>query len=402
MPPERDVASAVTRLVRKDLVDRTFCTPPGIELASLGSLPLSRREAILPSHTSARGLWIVRAPADRGGTIKVIHASTARFLRRHRRAGAVASVAAGSPLPSLPLVVARLVLDGLLELETEAGFVGGPAALRDVINPARMPRAHDPRDRIGVLSIEALRYAAALPRASAWSLAQRLYAFNTWPATAAWRRRLPGPDAVQAWLAIAGASGVTARALRRSWTPAHAPARSGWFAWIPRRARASRPRFKIYVSPVPDALPDAFATVVRVLSELGAPHMKVGRDLAGILRPDKVVVHLHTREAMRRVMRALATALDGTPAQGVPLSAAGPDPAGLFSWGIDPPRRDLDIVGRGIESWRGWLARQFAAHLASAGAADGGVERWEFARARLALDGVDTDRWLPLDLPGAR
>lgn len=393
---ERHPPQSVTPRIRRDLVDRAVRLLPIWELVSLGSLTPRDRAALLPAGGSPRGLWLLRARDGAHGTLKVVHASTARLLRR--RAAPATPPSDPAAADSLALVLGRLVLDGILEMETASGFVSGPAAYAQVVvNGTRRGRAQC----IDRLSAEALRYAANLPPMNPWSLAQRLYAFNSWPVTLGWRQRLPNARALQTWLTLSGSD--TARLLRRNWKALAAPPRSGWRAWIPRENALAPPRFKIYVSPVPHALPETFADVVRVLSDFKSAHFKVGRDLAGILRPDKLVIHLESRATMRRVLQALAAQLRGTPAQGVPFTAAGPVASGLLTWGVDPPLREFNLVGRGIESWRGWLVRQLASYLASvAGAPQAGVAAWQFARDRLALDGVDTTHWLPQDLPGAR
>ena len=172
-----------------------------------------------------------------------------------------------------------------------------------------------------------------------------------------------------------------------------------WLSWSSRLVRrtpsASEPTYKLYVSPHLDSIRDAFQTTVQVISKLAVPSFKVGGDVYGLLRPDKLVVYFENVDDLQRASSLLTERLAGRPPHGVPFTAeiAGD---GLLSWAIDPPR-DLSLPGwQQAGSWRIWVTNCLSTALLSAkAAATEAVEPCRFALDRLRLDGVDTTSWIP-------
>jgi hypothetical protein len=169
--------------------------------------------------------------------------------------------------------------------------------------------------------------------------------------------------------------------------------------WRARRKRdaLAAPAFtyKLYVSPRCEALPDAFLATMEVASALKAPRFKVGKDVYGLLRPDKIVVYFDRLEQVQEAADRLQRRLGGCPAHGVPFTAelAGD---GLLSWGTDPPRERQALDWQERESWRLWLTNRLATALLAAKAARSqAVEPWQFALQRVGLEGVDTQSWTP-------
>jgi hypothetical protein len=265
--------------------------------------------------------------------------------------------------------VARLVADGVLEVEREGELVWGPAALEPSQAPAR--------GRLALLSIEALRLAQALPGNDPRPVAVRLYGYNGRPMTPAWKRRWPSPEVVETRLGIAGK-------LDGRWI---ASGRSGWLSWRAREAEAREggPTWKLYVSPAPEALEGAFGGIVEALARGRAARFKIGPDAAGLLRPDKIVAYFPSFERLGEAAGMITERLEGIPAQGVPFTSeiAGD---GLLSWGLDPPAAG--------ESWRFRLVHRLAAALLAARVA-GAAEPWRAALERVRLEGVDVETWTP-------
>lgn len=300
--------------------------------------------------------------------------------------------------------ILRLLAEGVLEVEHGGTFVGGPAALGRLAPGAA---AGVGRGRLAELSVAALRHAQRLPLEDPLELSFRLYSFHRRPLTPGWRRRLGSPQAVDGFLGVSGIAG---------WEPLQAARSDGWRSWrlrgSPRSSLeaafpASAPTYKLYVSPIPEALPETFPAAAAALAAARALSFKVGADAAGLLRPDKLVAYFPDFDSLAGAAGLLAERLAGIPPHGVPFTAEiGGD--GLLSWGMDPPRREGGLGPRGEESWRLWLTHRLARALLApraekagdetggpAGAATGGEEPWRLALERLRLEGVSTETWTP-------
>ena len=314
-----------------------------------------------------------------GDALRALTRAAGDLFRSLARPREVDPAAAGGPE-----ALARLVLDGVLEVEHEGAFVarvGAHRAYFDGLPPT--PRA----SRLAALSDDAVRYAESLGVHDVRVLRQRLYRYHTRPASPAWRRRLAGDGAVARFLRIG-------RGQRRGLTHT---LDAGWLYWRPARGvgRAA-PAYKLYVSPGIDDAPAALDATLAVLSRTrGMVAVKVGRDVHALLRPDKLVAYFRDRDALRAATGELAAALRGMPAHGVPFTSdVGGD--GLLSWAADPPADTISIDWVGDGSWRAWIAGRLASSLALAASEPGGdAPGWLFALDRLSLDGVDLATWAP-------
>lgn len=296
--------------------------------------------------------------------------------------------------------VVGLVLDGILEIESGGGFISGAAAFPLLCGPLRVPEVSD---AVARLSREALLHAQDLETADPQALMMALYLYNRVPITPFWSARFPDGDAVLAYL---GADRGSLRALlEQDWVPSRNE--TGWLRWS---SQAALPRdesegmYKLYISPRPERIRDVFAVTVRVLSGLAGTQLKIGDDVSGLLRPDKLVAHFPARAHLDHAADELRRELAGCDAQGVPFTA-GLDESGLLSWGVDPPDHEHVLRWTLRESWRVWLARHLGAAIAvakttaPAGALAalpaGGIEPWLFAMDRARRHGVDIETWTP-------
>jgi len=369
-----------------------FRSSPFVDLKQLADLAPEQREPFreLESDSDFFGLLVPRPPLTMN--IKSVARQTADLFR---------ALATPSHLDRMLLGdddyrndIIDLVLDGILEIESGDAFVCGADAFPVVCPPAGDP---DMGTAAAQLSRNALLHAQDLETADPHVLTNALYLYNRIPLSPFWKARFPNRDAVMAHL---GADRGSLRVLLdRDWI-ANPPEKSaGWLSWFPRNAKPRQPggvTHKLYVSPRPEQIRDAFEIVVRVLGDFPGAQFKIGQDAAGLLRPDKLVTYFVTREQLDEAASALCRELAGCEAHGVPFTA-GIDEAGLLSWGVDPPDSDRALSWLGRESWRLWVVQRLAAALSLAKSARsaGAVEPWRFAIARAQRQGVDVATWTP-------
>jgi hypothetical protein len=288
--------------------------------------------------------------------------------------------------------IARLVADGVLEVEHDGAYVSGAPAGELVLSD----HSRGGSGRIGELTRSALRYGQELGGLPAQLLALRLYCYGRRPVSPALVRRLPNAAAIDAHLGIQP-GGPARDALGTGWReiPPARGERTYWRSW--RRVlgwTGNTAAYKLYVSPSLDAVAPALAAIAELLcGARGANAFKVGADLRGLCRPDKLVAYFDRLEDLHEGAARLRERLDGCPAHGVPFTAA-VTPDGLLSWGADPPR-ESPAVPAGT-SWRLWVAERLAECLTLATESEpSGLEPWQFALRRLRLSGIDTDTWVP-------
>jgi hypothetical protein len=294
-------------------------------------------------------------------------------------------------------VLARLVVDGVLEVATDDGFRSGSAAAGLVLQGSSTAG----HGRIAELSTAALRYGQALAALPVVVLAGRLYSYGQRPVSPALKRRMPDVRAVDEFAGIAPDGPVGRTLGAAGWVERRQDAGGGvapWRFWAPgtgrreRRNGQSGAMYKLYVSPTLDGMPETVAAVAGSLATSpGVRGFKVARDVIGLCRTDKIVGYFDRLEDLRHGASRIVEELAGTSAQGVPFSAA-ITLDGLVSWGVDPPSD-----GAARTSWRAWVVERLAEYLRAGGQGEdaGEVEPWQFALERLRLAGVDTDTWVP-------
>lgn len=327
------------------------------------------------------------AGPDSGLPNKIVDRAAANLFEHLSQPGAAPDAA----VDRLP----ELVFDGVLEVETADGFVGGPRAFELMGFGSTVSVGNS---RLGRLSQSALEYAERLQLDDEDRVLARLYAYHRVPLSRRWERTYPGPEAILDLL--------PKRLLAGSWV-GPAEGRPYWLSWTSRTSypvegRADFP-YKLYVSPRPEAVPEVLPAFVEALTDSPAERFKIGPDASGLLRPDKIVVYLRDARQTAVVADALQRALKGFEPHGVPFTAE-LSGDGLISWGGDPPP-DAAPIGRRSESWRLSVCRRLAEYLLAARRA--GLQSAlavDFALARLNLDCVDVSSFAPagLDRPAAR
>ena len=367
-----------------------FRSSPHVALKRLAELDAEQRESFLELENDPEfyGLFVPRPPLLMN--LKSVARQTAELFR---------ALATPSHLDDALLAdeesagdVVDLVLDGILEIESGDGFVCGADALPVVCPPAGIPEV---RDAVMRLSRDALFHAQDLETNEPQALTTALYLYNRIPMSAFWKARFASHEAVLSQL---GADREPLRVLlEREWIASDRM--KGWLSW---NSKSRRPRgddevtYKLYISPRPERIREAFEAVARVLSDFPGTQFKIGDGPAGLLRPDKLVAYFATREELFALANELRRELAGCDAHGVPFTAPFDD-RGLLSWGIDPPESERALRWLGPNSWRSWLSQRLAAAIAVAKSAQSAsaVEPWRFAIERARRHGVEIETWTP-------
>jgi hypothetical protein len=359
---------------------------PGLTLIPFASLSDEERAGFGSLSNDPEQHGVVR---DQHGAVKLADRAFERLLDRLRDPQRLD----GELAEDEPALV-RLVLDGLLEVETASGdFVSSSRAYDMVCGGFSLSA---PATKTARLSQMALRHAQALEIEDASRLSVRLYFYGRLAASPAWSARFATRGSIERFLQIE-VGGTLARRMRRAWQIVDlAPPNDGWFLWRSRLPGGQRSDcYKLYVSPLPEAVPAAFSAAADVAEETGAVALKVGNDAASLLRPDKIVLYFSDLDRVSAAARRLAHELAGCPGHGVPFTAELADSDGLVSYGIDPPRPAFTLAWQERESWRLWLTNRLATALLAARRDGGSLEPWQYALARIELDGIDPSTWAP-------
>jgi hypothetical protein len=368
-----------------------FRSSPHIDLVLLGDLTAEQREPFreLENDPGFCGLFVARPPLTMN--LKSVQRPAAELFR---------TLAAPAQLGALldddaeREEIIDLVLDGILEVEIGDAFVCGADAFPFLCGSPGAPEARDAAAR---LSREALLHAEDLETADPQELIAALYSYNRIPMSAFWRARFPTHEAVLAHL---GADRGSLHALLgrefRAWNYDGAKSWLGWSSKAATQRSADDVTWKLYVSPRPERIRDAFAITARVLSAFPGTAFKIGDSAAGLLRPDKLVTYFLSRSQLEEAASELRRELAGCEAHGVPFTA-GLEESGLLSWGVDPPDSDRALSWLQRESWRLWVVQRLGAALSMAKSArsTSAPEPWRFAMERARRQGVDVATWTP-------
>lgn len=245
---------------------------------------------------------IIRPVGDTPLTAKAVTPDTALLLLTLQSPSALPRYALAALGERAEPFISQLILDGILQVDDGGTILSGTEAF-ELISGA--PPVSEPESRLAVLSRNALEYVANLESAPSNVLSGRLYMYNRVPVSERWRRVLPESGAVESYLGAADRA--TLRTLNAGWR--RLPAQDAgdvWMAW--QSLWATRPRnaaltYKLYVSPACQELRAGFSALVRTVAQSAAFHFKVGRDVYGLLRPDKMVAYFWSLRICRRPPR---------------------------------------------------------------------------------------------------
>lgn len=335
---------------------------------------------------------ILRPRNDTRLTIKSITTDTALLFVTLQNAALLPQYVVDALGEQCDPFIGKLVLDEILQIDVNGEMLCGPAAAEIVAGESK---STEPERFLTTLSRRALEYAEALDVAGVPELSDRLYSYNRIPASVRWRRVLGDRARVESYLGVN--RGGLAAMLDAGWIRLTEHGAAGWIAWRSKRLapELTSQTYKLYVSPTCAAVGSVLGSVVEAASRFGASHWKIGSDVYGLLRPDKLILYFDRFTDLQDTAAYAIDRLEGCSSQGVPFTAE-LEARGLLSWGIDPPRETTSVSWLGRESWRGRICHRLASALLLAKSAQRStISPSRFAALRLALEGIDTNTWTP-------
>jgi hypothetical protein len=274
--------------------------------------------------------------------------------------------------------IVKLVCDYILEINCGGVFRTGIEfyAWYQHLNTVGLSQ-----DMLARLDEDALCYAQSLDILNRVDLAERLYSYNHEPLTPYWKRTLNSLDSAAAYLKLWHLESIL-NASENYWYQEHFSI-EGWFVLsklYPVGVSIPAPH-KLYISPMIDSLVDILPSVIQVIACSRAESFKVGATINNLLRPDKLIVYFSQKADLLKTVDSLVRCLSGARVQGVPFTEQ-LDNRGILSSAIEP---DIEST-----SWRHQITILIANTLISARltySEELGIERWQFALARYALEG---------------
>ncbi|MBC6972658.1 hypothetical protein H9I32_09705 [Bacillus sp. Xin] len=373
-----------------------FRANPEYELVSLDTLLLEERKNLEFLKSDPNHYGILKPRSSRL-TPKSISEETAILLNILQQPNHLPEFVKETLQERCNQLIAKFVLDGILEVQHGESFVCGVNAYEFLYGENQLSETVD--SRIPQLSRQALQYAQFLEIDDVNQLTERLYSYNRIPLSSEWIRIYPSTDVVFERLVVQSGPNLK-KLLDTNWTKTSDGTNGGWLSWsLKQSGQIDRSDFyyKLYISPRPEPefMCAAFQECTAVFTDLQVRHFKVGKDAVGLLRPDKMVAYFTTFEECEETARRLQQKLQGCPAQGTPFTAEFTKD-GLLSWGMDPPHNTHGSGWQDTSSWRIWVSSRLATalHVAKA-TSDSRIEPWRFALQRLHLEEVNTDTWTP-------
>ena len=379
----------------RPVLDARFRANPSYQLILFDRLSSSQREQLRSIVDEQEFYGVLLSKHDEGKDAKVVDQETALLYLTLQEPGPIPAYVRRKFGSTCNQAIAELVLDNILEISFEEAddFVSGGSAHDLLFQPNEKSSRSD--NHLVQLSLDALIYAQHLAVATTSELAIRLYRYNTLPYSPAWRQSWENGQSVARWLGILP-RGLRQSTLEKYWQEVSAPD-DGWLSWYKKSwpnsvdNRKHLP-FKLYISPLPDLLPELWPLILEQLTRTDVPAFKIGKSAQMILRPDKLVAYLPNFTALATTANELQKVLQDRPAQGVPFTAP-IDAFGLLSWGMDP-RKQVASNGSHIpESWRSWITNRLAAAVLEAKSSTLDIEPLEYVLDRIRLLGVDTETW---------
>jgi hypothetical protein len=340
-------------------------------------------------------------------TIKAVNRDLADFLARLRQPQRIADVLKEFPSDNSQdreQFIIQLVLDGVLEVQSNGEFISGVEAVNRVLlgstHSSGFKSIESPTNTIHRASERSLYFAFISPCSHPRDISFILYNYNRIPLCRQWCQRIPHEEAFRVFLDLDSDDSwpgmpnwVNPQPIR---TDEHGRPDAfdlHWRSWKLKGRKKSRdiPSYKVYFSPAPEALPAVFREVREAAAHSDAHAMKLGRNLPGILRPDKFIVYFPSYAPARDFARDLSAQLTPYPAHGTPFSYQVSDETALVTMGVDPPPRFGEKL-----SWRFYIANKLALAIQGIRRTNASDPR-EYIHSYMHLMGVDSSLWRPIN-----
>ncbi len=374
-----------------------FRANPAYTLVSFDALPPEQQRLLDRLRKGANFFGILLPREQSGLGIKAVDRDIALLFLTLQQPGKVPDYIKAQLGERYSQTIAEFVLDGVLAIEREGAFVSGPEAATLIYEEQPLPIV---QGRVARLSLEAVQYAQVLELDDLSALSTHLYFYNRLPISTHWKRRFPTPETVTEYLGLQAGGPTSLLLEQQNWSRAWLmPPYDVWLIWASRHGRSvsqeSKCIYKLYLSPTFEFVRDVLQITVEALPFIQAAYLKVGKNMSGLLRPDKLLMYFWSFNALMEASDYLGPKLAGIPAHGVPFTAeiAG---NGLLSWGVDPPIEHEVFSWQDPESWRQWVTNRLARAILMAKMAPAcRIEPWRFALERLRVEGVDIEAWTP-------
>lgn len=378
----------------KFLLHATFRSNPAFELVEQGNLNPQELRALADLNTDPEFFGLFRRKhIDAAGSAKLAYKEVALLFYFLQNAGELPHYFKSGYDDDVNLTMAKLVLEGIFEIQAGQHFYSGFAA-HDFLYEAQEV-SMDRRHPLLEISTAAIQYGVLLKEADQASLASKLYAYNTMPLFFMPANALGTWEEVEEFLGI-GKNNRMNRELLENWNKHEPNPDYRWISWSRKhsRRRDTRPHsiYKIYISPVLEELPEVFEKTISVLTKSQAFSFKIGMNREGLLRPDKFVAYFTEMGHLLAAAEMLAPVLKKHKAQGVPFTAS-LDETGMLSWGMDSTT-DETTKNREGGSWRAIVTEKLAASITlSKTERLPPAESVDFVLKKMMLEGVDTMTW---------
>ncbi|SKB77556.1 hypothetical protein [Dyadobacter psychrophilus] len=378
----------------KFLLHSTFRSNPAFELIEQGNLNQQELHALADLSKDPEFFGVFRRKhSETVGTAKLAYKEVALLFYYLQNPGELPHYFKAGYDDEVNLTMAKLVLEGIFEIQIDQRFYGGFAAqhLLYEFQEQNQDRQHP----LLKMSSRAIQYAFQMNEVDTASLANKLYAYNTVPLLLTPGNGLQTFKEVEEFLRI-GNNDPLNRELLENWNKHEPDPKYSWISWSRKQKKRHDARlkatYKIYISPVLEDLPDVFEKTVRVLTGSDAFSFKIGMNREGLLRPDKFVAYFTDYEHLMNAAEQLAPVLKEHKAQGVPFTAS-LDDSGMLSWGMDSATDEILKNWEG-GSWRAIVTEKLAASIALSKTERLSQEQSvDFVLKKMILEGVDPVTW---------